>query len=301
MLPQLVAKLEEVRATRGFNVEAWVQEKCEMLNKYALRAGLKGCVVNCSGGIDSASTLLLAQRASRLPGSPIERVIGILQPIHSTASIQDRGEELCKACNIEHIRVDQSANFDLLAPLVEKALGIQDPPPFARGQLRSYMRTPVAYYVAQLLASTGVPAIVLGTGNFDEDGYLFYFCKPGDGTTDVQLIHDLHKSEVKAVARYLGCVESIIVAPPSADLWDGQTDEDELGFPYDFCELYTELLQEVNARNAWVETLDEVNREQWNRWKEQIDAVHRRNCHKAVWPVNLDIMCPLGTKRYEFS
>jgi NAD+ synthase (glutamine-hydrolysing) len=236
-----------------------------------------------------------------MPGSPIQRVVGVLQPIHSTASIQDRGEELCKAAGIEYIRVDQSANFDLLAPLVEKAIAIEDAPPFARGQLRSYMRTPVVYYVCQLLASKGLPGIVLGTGNFDEDGYLFYFCKPGDGTTDVQLIHDLHKSEVKTVAKYLGCVESIVVAPPSADLWDGQTDEDELGFPYDFCELYTELLSDPAGRDRWVETLDAANKEQWTRWKEMIDTVHRRNNHKAVWPVNLDIMCPQGTRHYEFK
>jgi NAD+ synthase (glutamine-hydrolysing) len=50
---------------------------------------------------------------------------------------------------------------------------------FADGQLRSYMRTPVNYYVAQLLSANGNLSIVLGTGNYDEDGYLRYFCKVG--------------------------------------------------------------------------------------------------------------------------
>jgi hypothetical protein len=53
-------------------------------------------------------------------------------------------------------------------------------------------------------------------------GYLLYFCKAGDGTVDLQLIWDLHKSEVFAVGAYLGVPESILVAPPSADLWEGQ-------------------------------------------------------------------------------
>ena len=48
---------------------------------------------------------------------------------------------------------------------------------FAKGQLRSYMRTPVAYYTAQLISQSGFPCIVMGTGNMDEDGYLLYFCK----------------------------------------------------------------------------------------------------------------------------
>ena len=59
----------------------------------------------------------------------------------------------------------------------------------------------------------------------DEDGYLRYFCKAGDGVVDVQLIADLHKSEVFQVAKYLEIPEEIRVAPPSADLWEGQTDE----------------------------------------------------------------------------
>lgn len=58
------------------------------------------------------------------------------------------------------------------------------------------MRTPVGFYAAQLLSQNGTPAIVVGTGNKDEDGYLFYFCKAGDGVADIQLIADLHKSEV---------------------------------------------------------------------------------------------------------
>jgi NAD+ synthase (glutamine-hydrolysing) len=207
---------------------------------------------------------------------------------------------MCKAAGIEYIRVDQTPVYDLLAPIVEKAIGIENPPPFARGQLRSYMLTPVGYYVCQLLSSSGTPAIVLGTGNFDEDGYLFYFCKPGDGTTDVQLIHDLHKSEVRAAAKHLGCIESIIVAPPSADLWDGQTDEDELGFPYDFCELFTELLKDQAGTAAWAETLDAENKAQWLNWKAQIEVIHKRNSHKAVWPVNLDICCPIGAQ-YKFD
>ena len=296
MLPQLVAKLEEVRRERAFNVAEWTQKKCEMLNEYMSKCGLKGCVVNCSGGIDSAVTLLLAQKAAQLEGSPIKRVIGILQPIHSTASIQDRGEDLCKSKGIEYIRVDQTGVFDLLCPLVESALKVNSGDiSFQRGQLRSYMRTPVAYYVAQLLGTQGAPAIVLGTGNYDEDGYLYYFCKPGDGTSDVQLIHDLHKSEVKELARYLGCISSIVDAPPSADLWDGQTDESELGFPYDFCELYVELLRRDGV-DDWVASLDSENRAQWDKWKVMIDNVHRRNGHKAVWPVNLDIICPAVNK-----
>ena len=108
------------------------------------------------------------------------------------------------------------------------------------------MRTPVGYYVAQLFSQQGTPAIVMGTGNMDEDGYLGYFCKAGDGVVDVSTISDLHKSEVFAVSRALGVPSQTLDAAPSADLWDGQTDEGELGLTYDFIELFTGMFLKLD-------------------------------------------------------
>lgn len=296
MKPQIAAKLAEIRQKRAFNVEEWVQKKCELLNQYMTKSGLKGCVVNVSGGIDSALTIMLCKKASEQPGSPIKKVLGIVQPIHSTKGIMSRAEEFLTENKFEWVNIDQSAVYDLLSKTVEEGLKYPNAQ-FASGMLKSYMRTPVAYYAAQLLSSNGYPAIVIGTGNYDEDGYLYYFCKPGDGTSDVQLIHDLHKSEVFAVSRYLGVSEKILGAPPSADLWDGQTDEGELGFSYDFCELYVELLHDKPEMDKWVQTLDKEAREQWDHVSQKIETTHRRNSHKEVWPVNLDIICPTG-KQY---
>ncbi|EAY15782.1 NAD+ synthetase family protein [Trichomonas vaginalis G3] len=296
MKPAIRAKLEEIRQKRAFNVEDWVNKKCELLNQYMRKSGLKATVVNVSGGIDSAVTILLCQKAATLPDSPIKKVLGIIQPIHSTSHIMSRAEEFLIEKKIEYANVDQSAVYDLLSKTVEDCLKYPNAQ-FAGGMLKSYMRTPVAYYAAQLLSSNGLPAIVIGTGNYDEDGYLYYFCKPGDGTSDVQLIHDLHKSEVFAVARYLNCTSKILDAPPSADLWDAQTDEGELGFSYDFCELYVELLHDKADMDKWVATLDEETRQQWDHVAQKIETTHRRNSHKEVWPVNLDIICPTG-KQY---
>ena len=300
---QLEAKLQEVRARRNFDVKKWIAEKCEMLNEYMRRSHLKGCVVNVSGGIDSAVITMLAKHAQTLPNSPITRIVGILQPIHSTESIWRRGELVTKAAGVEQIIVDQTSVFDMLAPLVEQPLGLNGEDKacvFGRGQLKSYMRTPVAYYTCQLLSSSGCPSIVLGTGNYDEDGYLYYFCKPGDGTSDVQLIHDLHKSEVRKVARELNVPAAIIEAPPSADLWAGQTDENELGFSYDFTELFVELFYSPEERDKWIQTLDAENKAQWDDWAQKCETIHRRNSHKAAWPINIDICCPTGNQ-YHFK
>lgn len=133
---------------------------------------------------------------------------------------------------------------------------------------------------------------MLGTGNHDEDGYLGYFCKAGDGVVDVQLISDLHKSEVFKVGAELGVPESILRSPPSADLWDGQTDEEELGVSYDFVELYTGwyLKQSEEDQKAFVESMDEETLKEWNHYKDICETVHRRNAHKLNGPMNLNVL-----------
>ncbi len=243
-------------------------------------------MVSVSGGIDSAVTYGLMMEASRKPGSPIKKTIGIAQPIHSTAAVWKRAYEL-HPLGGTIITVDQTKIFDQLASLVSEASSLKANQ-FATGQLRSYMRTPVNYYVAQLLSSNGNASIVLGTGNYDEDGYLRYFCKAGDGTVDVQLISDLHKSEVFDVARELGVPKSILVAPPTADLWEGQTDENEMGFSYDFVELFTTYLQYGDAeKKAFLARLNGEAKSYFTATGEKARQIHERNAHKASWPVNL--------------
>jgi NAD+ synthase len=83
------------------------------------------------------------------------------------------------------------------------------------------------YYIANL---TG--GIVTGTGNKSEAS-IGYFTKYGDGGVDLFPIIDLYKFEVRAVATYLGVPDVVIQRPPSAGLWQGQTDEAEIGMTYD--------------------------------------------------------------------
>jgi len=178
----------------------------------------------------------------------------------------------------------------MLVGIVDEAIGTKGNQ-FSTGQLKSYMRTPVGYYTAQVLSQSGTPCIVLGTGNKDEDGYLCYFCKAGDGVVDVQLIADLHKSEVFAVGRHLGVPEAILVAPPSADLWEGQTDEGELGFTYDFVELYTEYLAlPEEEQKALRDSLSEEGLKYLLETGKKADQIHARNKHKLHFPVNLNLL-----------
>lgn len=284
----LQAALDKYRETRAFDAESWIAMKTAKLNEYMSRCGLKACVTSVSGGIDSAVILALCARASKAEGSSIQVNVGVCQPIHSSAWALERGLENVRSCGAKEVVVDQTDLHSILGDKVDAAAGISGGA-FARGQLRSYMRTPVGYYVAQLFSQNGTPAIVMGTGNMDEDGYLAYFCKAGDGVVDVQLISDLHKSEVFKVAKAIGVPENTRVAPPSADLWDGQTDEDELGFTYDFVELFTGYYLKLSpdAKAAFEAELDAESKEQFASWSAAAVRVHERNKHKLGGIVNL--------------
>eukprot|EP00668_Euglena_longa_P040437 GGOE01053249.1.p1 GENE.GGOE01053249.1~~GGOE01053249.1.p1 ORF type:complete len:293 (-),score=49.20 GGOE01053249.1:305-1183(-) len=286
--PDLQAKLAQYRQKRAFNPEEWAKEKCQKLNEYMQKCGLKACAVSVSGGVDSAVTAALCKYAQKMEGSPIQRVVGISQPIHSSAWALNRATSLCTALGVEQISVDQTEVHTQVCGIVEKAIGITGKD-FARGQMRSYMRTPVAYFVAQLLSQEGTPCIVMGTGNQDEDGYLAYFCKAGDGVVDVQLISDLHKSEVFKVGAVIGVPEDTLNAPPSADLWEGQTDEGEMGFSYDFVELLTGLYLPLSEaeRAAFVESLSPEGAKQFEHSSKAAQDIHRRNAHKLNGIVNL--------------
>jgi NAD+ synthase len=85
----------------------------------------------------------------------------------------------------------------------------------------------VVYDLAQALH-----ALVCGTENRTEN-LLGYFTRFGDAASDIEPITDLYKTEVRAAARVLGLPEPVITKHPTAGLWGGQTDEDELGFTYD--------------------------------------------------------------------
>lgn len=267
---------------------SWVRLKVNKFNEYLGKHNLSGVILSLSGGVDSAVTLALLLRTKELPNSNLKKILAINQPIHSSDWAYRRAKELCEKFNIELTVIDQTEIFDNLVNVIEKKTGIKSNK-FSSGQLRSYMRTPVNYYCAQLLTMQGFPSIVMGTGNMDEDGYLAYFCKAGDGVVDVQLISDLHKSEVFTVAKYLGVTESILNAKPSADLWNEQEDEKELGFTYDFIEFYTGVYLKWNKKqkNNFLEELTEMSYKEFIMFEKKCVAIHNRNKHKIDGIIDL--------------
>lgn len=287
--PDLAGTLQALRRRRAFAVERCVEAKTALLNAYLTESGLQACVVGVSGGVDSAVALGLACLASAQPGSPIRKVVAALMPLFVSdgATNQDialaRGREVAERFGVQAITVDLSSGHGMVKSAVDEALGAAGGP-WASGQLVSYLRTPALYYLASLLTQQGFPSVLLGTTNRDEGGYIGFFGKASDGMVDIQLISDLHKSEVYQVARRLGVPASVIDATPTGDVFDGRTDEEMIGASYDFIELYTLYLalDSDAARSRLEGQWSEDARGQFEALRARLDALNGYNAHKYL-------------------
>ena len=179
-------------------------------------AGMDQLVVGLSGGIDSAVAAGLAVKAL---GS--EKVLGIMMPYatSSAASLTD-AQAVAESLGMKTEKVD-------ITPLANPFLdGIPTDQQVRRGNIMARCRMMVLY---DRSARDG--SLVLGTGNRTE-GLLGYTTMFGDNACALNPIGQLYKTEVRLLSAWLELPASVLIKAPSADLWEGQSDEDELGFTY---------------------------------------------------------------------
>jgi len=207
------------------------------------KAGMTRAVIGLSGGIDSAvSAYLAAQALGR------ENVLALRMPYSSSSaeSLSD-AEAVIEDLGLPRMTVSISEMVD---PLIER---FPDMSRLRKGNIMARLRMITLY--DQSMAWGG---LVMGTSNKTEF-LLGYSTIYGDSGVALHPIADLYKCQVRQMARHLGVPVSIINKPPSADLWVGQTDEEELGFTYDEADQVLFLL--VDERY----TVDEVADEGFDR------------------------------------
>lgn len=295
---EIINLLENYRRIKYFSPLPYANKKASLLNQYMKKFGLKSCVVAVSGGIDSAAVLALVNYASKLPHSPIEKIIAVSLPVSqsvgATGQLEatQRAEELCKVLNIPLHTIELNSAHKTIENLVSNNLEIKSDS-WALGQLVAHTRTPTLYYTATLLTQEGLPAIIVGTTNRDEGLYLGYFGKASDGLVDVQLISDLHKSEVYKLAEEFKVPKSILTVSPQGDMYDGRIDEEVFGASYDFVEYYLHFMSlNHNLQEQIIQSLSQEALEQFNFFKNNLDNLHKYNRHKyfsASPAVHLDL------------
>ena len=184
------------------------------------QTGFSRLVVGLSGGVDSATTAFLAARAVGA-----ENLLAVRMPYRaSSAESEADALRVVEALGCRTERVDISAMVDPMLALIE---GDTDATRVRRGNVMARQRMIVLYD-----RSAAFDGLVVGTSNKSE-ALLGYGTLHGDMAAALQPIGDLYKSQLREVAECLGVPEQILSKPPSADLWPGQTDEDELGASYD--------------------------------------------------------------------
>lgn len=229
----------------GGQISVWIQERVR-------EAGARGLVFGMSGGIDSSVVAALAKMACG------ESVLGMLMPCHSDPRSAADALMVARKLGIRTHVADLTGAYDALIPKIPHSEGIE------LTNVRPRLRMAALYCAAQAMNY-----LVMGTSNKTES-MIGYFTKWGDGACDIQPIAALYKHQVYGLARELDIPEDVIAKPPTADLWEGQTDENEIGMTY----------AELDAILEAIETgeLAELKPESVERVRKMISASEHKRC-----------------------
>jgi NAD+ synthase len=225
----------------------------------------QGLVVGLSGGLDSTTTAYLCARAIGK-----DKIMGLVLPSETTSTedVQDAltvAEEL----GIKHKVVHVDEFIEPFKELLAQSNGEYDTK-LANANLKARIRMMILYYHANAMKR-----LVVGTGNRTEL-LVGYFTKYGDGGVDILPIGALYKTDVRQLASYLNVPKSIIEKAPTAGLWAGQTDEDELGIKYELLDKLLHLMVDKKLEDHVVAEELEIPIDEVLRIKKMIKSAEHK-------------------------
>lgn len=198
-------------------MELFVKDLVNWINDQIYKAGCRGIVIGMSGGLDSSVTAALCKLAQP------DNTLGLILPCYSQEQDSIDALSVARKFNITTQNINLNPIFDCFIaenPVKGKDATIK----IAKANLKSRLRMSALYY-----CSNQLKYLVAGTSNRSEL-MVGYFTKYGDGAADILPLGNLHKTEVRRLAKYLAVPDKIIEKSPSAGLWPGQTEYEELGF-----------------------------------------------------------------------
>jgi len=238
----------------NLGMEGLAEKIVDWLKNEAADRNARGFVVGLSGGIDSAVTAALCKRACP------DNTFGVIMPCHSNPQDEEHARLVAEHFNIPYEVINLKKPFDDMVELLDKEPYNPAKRDMAIANIKPRLRMTTLYFFAARRQS-----LVIGTGNKSELT-VGYFTKYGDGGVDLLPIANLIKEEVIELAKVLGVPEPIINKEPSAGLWLGQNDEEEMGISY------SELDEYIKTGKAS------------ERVKNRVDELARRSLHKKQLP-----------------
>jgi len=219
--------------------QAETQKIVSFIKETTRREGFSKVVVACSGGIDSSLTLTLAAKAIGC-----DNVLALKLPLANQSVVLAN-----LAISFAEIAPENIFEINIKGP-VEKIVK-NTPSKNKKTRIRQgniAVRTRMIYLYDLAKAKH---ALVCGTSNRSEH-LLGYFTRYGDEAADLAPLLYLYKTQVISLANYLEIPQQIIEAVPSAGMWKGQTDEDELGFSYAEADLILHLFCDKEMKKAQI-------------------------------------------------
>lgn len=207
------------------NYQEEIEKRVEFIRGILKESGATGIIFGNSGGKDSALVGILCKLAC-------EDTVAVMMPCESTRNygedLED-GKALAEAFGITNRIVDLTASKRAIIAASE---GVSELSSTAISNIAPRLRMTTLYLIGQ-----SENRLVAGTGNASES-YMGYFTKWGDGAYDFNPVSDLTATEIYPLLKYLKAPENIVNKAPSAGLFEGQTDEAEMGVSYKAIDKY---------------------------------------------------------------
>lgn len=231
------------------------------------RVGFENVVVGLSGGLDSAIVAVLLKKAFN------KNLLAIMMPSSTSSekSLID-AKALCEKFDINY-------KIEPIGNLVDNYFKDKKFSSLQKGNFSARVRMSILYDY-----STIFNALVIGTSNKSEIA-LGYGTIYGDLACAINPIGDMYKSDLFEFAKYLGVNERIVNKAPSADLWENQSDEEELGFSYKQIDVVLrDFLDKKKSKDELLSKYDKdlvsmvINRFYQNEFKRKLPIIARRDC-----------------------
>ncbi len=234
-IPTLSAK----NKMKGYEMAKYINDIVNWMLNYSESSGTDGYIIGLSGGVDSA---VVAALAVKIVGS--NGVHGLIMPIESNVDDQEDAIKIADHLRISYDIIDMSKAYNEMVnvyphgrpPLCETTVTGENNLRLMKANIKARLRMTMLYQFAG-----NFNYLVAGTGNRSEDA-VGYFTKYGDGGVDILPIAEFYKGEIREMAIELGLPKEIANRTSTAGLWEGQTDEEDLGISYDDLDIILKFL-----------------------------------------------------------